>query len=103
MVTLTSPTLETALAGTMTTALVAVGKEDVDGCTPLTRTVADWTKLEPVSVRMKLGAPAVTLPGEMLLSTGTGLTTEKVRAFEARFCDAGSRTVIERLPVAERY
>ena len=103
IVTLTSPTVDTALAGTKTVALVEVGKEAADACVPLTWTVTDCAKLVPVSVRAKLGAPAVTLTGEMLLSTGTGLTTAKVSTFELMFCDALSRVDMDRVPVEERY
>lgn len=78
----TVPMAETALAGIKTVALVAGGY--MFGCvaTPLTSTVEEVRKLLPVRVRVKLGAPAVTVPGKMLLRTGTGFTTWNVSTFD---------------------
>lgn len=65
-------------------------------------TVEDETKLLPVRVRVKLGAPAVTEVGDMLLSKGTGLTSSSESAFDVWFSDAGSLTVIVTSPVFVR-
>jgi len=103
MAIVTVPTAETALAGIMTEVFVADGYQF--GCVgvPLISTVADETKSLPVRVRLKFGAPAVTEPGDMLLSTGTGFTTWNVSALDGLFCDAASWTVMVRLHVHVRF
>jgi hypothetical protein len=65
---------------------------------PFTCTTDPLTKLLPLTVNVKAAPPAAAVLGDRLLSVGTGLFTEKVRAALVPPPGAPLTTVMERLP-----
>jgi hypothetical protein len=67
---------------------------------PLTRTVAPFTKFEPLAVSVKAGPPAVAELGEIVASDGAEAVTVSVSAVDVPPPGAGVETVIDSVPAA---